>query len=102
MALVFGRIRITKPFAQWHQAFIERGPARRAHGIEDVLCAPVIGCQEVIYVVRTDNPRWVHDMSWSEQARPLIEASGHVLGSEIYTVCEEINGCVTDGMPDHA
>lgn len=100
MALVFGRIRITKPFAHWHQAFVEHGPFRRAQGIEDVLCAPVIGSQEVIYVVRTDNPRLVHDMSWSELARPLIEASGHVLGSEIYTVCEDIKGFVTEEMPD--
>ncbi|NBA96549.1 hypothetical protein [Pseudomonas sp. R5(2019)] len=100
MALVFGRIRITQPFAHWHQAFVAHGPARRAHGIEDVLCAPVIGSQEVIYVVRTDNPRLVHDMSWSELARPHIEASGHVLGSEVYTVCEEITGFVTDETQD--
>ena len=91
MSLVFGRIRITQPFAHWYKAFLEHAPARQANGIEDVLCAPVIGSQEVIYVVRTDNPRLVHDMSWTAQARPLIEASGHVLGSEVYTVCEDIN-----------
>ncbi|WP_437880409.1 hypothetical protein [Pseudomonas sp. LRF_L74] len=90
MALVFGRIRITQPFAHWHKAFLAHAPARLAGGIEDVLCAPVIGSQEVIYVVRTDNPRLVHDMSWSEEARGIIEASGHVLGSEVYTVCDEV------------
>lgn len=90
MALVFGRIRINKPFAQWHKVFIEHRPARLAEGIEDVMCAPVVGSQEVIYVVRTDNPRLVHDMSWSEEAKAIIESSGHVLGSETYTVCDEV------------
>lgn len=90
MALVFGRIRIAKPFAEWHRVFLEHAQARRACGIEDVMCAPVVGSQEVIYVVRTDDPRQVHDMSWSAEARAIIESSGHVIGSEVYTVCDEV------------
>ena len=90
MALVFGRIRINKPFAHWHAAFVSHRAARLEQGIEDVLVAPVIGSQEVIYVVRTDHPRRVHDMSWAPEARELIEASGHLLSSEQYTVCDEV------------
>ena len=90
MALVFGRIRINKPFEHWHQVFLQHREARQAQGIEDVLVAPVIGSQEVIYVVRTEHPRRVHDMSWGEGAREIIEASGHVLSSERYTVCDEV------------
>ncbi|WJD72274.1 hypothetical protein QQ994_10545 [Pseudomonas asiatica] len=52
--------------------------------------APVIGSQEVIYVVRTDCPRRVHEMSWASEAKAIIEAFGHVLGSEVYTVCDEM------------
>ncbi|MOA50770.1 hypothetical protein D3C78_1738370 [compost metagenome] len=55
-----------------------------------MLCAPVIGSQEVIYVVRTRHPRRVHDAIWNEAIRSVIEASGHVLGSEVFTVCEEV------------
>lgn len=90
MALVVGRMRISKTFAQWHAEFMDHQAARRASGIEDVLCAPVIGSQEVIYVVRTANPRQVHDMMWSDKVREVIEASGHVLGSETFIVCDEI------------
>jgi hypothetical protein len=90
MALVFGRIQITKPFAVWQKVFLEHRGARLAHGIEDVMHAPVVGRQEVIYVVRTENPRQVHDMSWADEAREIIESSGHVLGSEVYTVCDDI------------
>ncbi|WP_082656872.1 DUF3764 family protein [Pseudomonas citronellolis] len=90
MALVFGRMRISKPFNEWYAGFSAHQGARAAAGIEDVLCAPVIGSQEVIYVVRTEHPRRVHDLMWSEAARPLIEASGHVLGSESFVVCDEI------------
>lgn len=89
MALVFGRIRINKPFAVWQKVFLEHRAARQAHGIEDVMHAPVVGSQEVIYVVRTADPRQVHDMSWSDDAKAIIESSGHVIGSESYTVCEE-------------
>jgi len=92
MALVFGRIRITKTFEQWQRVFLQHRSARQALGIEDVMHAPVIGSQEVVYVVRTDNPRLVHDMSWADEARAVVESSGHVLGSEVYTVCDEISG----------
>jgi len=91
MALVFGRIRITKTFDEWQRVFLQHRNARQAMGIEDVMHAPVIGSQEVIYVVRTDRPRLVHDMSWAADARAVVESSGHVLGSEVYTVCEEVN-----------
>jgi len=90
MALVFGRIRIEKTFEQWQRVFLQHRSARQALGIEDVLYAPVIGSQEVIYVVRTNRPRLVHDMSWADEARAVIESSGHVLGSEIYTICDEV------------
>jgi len=90
MALVFGRIKITKPFEEWHAVFKSHAAARRKIGVEDVMVAPVIGRQEVIYVVRTEHPRLVHDMSWGAEARAIIESSGHVLGSEEYTVCDEI------------
>ncbi|MNQ79208.1 hypothetical protein D3C85_941450 [compost metagenome] len=90
MALVFGRLRITKPFEEWYRVFLEHREARHAQGIEDVLCAPVVGSQEVMYVVRTAHPRRVHDMTWAAEARAIIESSGHVLGSELYTVCDEV------------
>lgn len=90
MALVFGRIQIRKPFDEWHKSFKAHSAAREALGIYDVMCAPVIGVQEVIYVVRTDHPRMVHDMSWVAEAKEFIEAAGHVLGTEIYTVCDEV------------
>lgn len=90
MALVFGRIRINKTFEEWHRVFLQHRAARLAEGVEDVMQAPVIGSQEVIYVVRTADPRRVHDMSWNAHVLPIIEASGHVLGSEQYTVCDEI------------
>ncbi|KRV76324.1 hypothetical protein [Pseudomonas citronellolis] len=89
MALVFGRIRINKTFEEWQRVFLEHRGAREAEGIEDVMHAPVVGSQEVIYVVRTAYPRRVHDMSWANGARAVIEASGHQLGSETYTVCDE-------------
>lgn len=90
MAIVFGRIKITKPFEEWHEVFKSHAAARREIGVEDVMVAPVIGRQEVMYVVRTDHPRLVHDMSWGTQARAIIESSGHVLGAEEYIVCDEI------------
>lgn len=90
MALVFGRMRITKPFDEWYAGFGAHQGARLQAGIEDVLCAPVIGSQEVIYVVRTEHPRKVHDLMWSDAAREAIEASGHVMGSETFVVCDEV------------
>ena len=90
MAIVFGRIKITKQFDEWHAIFKSHADARREQGIEDVMVAPVIGRQEVVYVVRTNHPRRVHDMSWSAAARAVIESSGHVLGSEEYIVCDEV------------
>ncbi|MNG32253.1 hypothetical protein D3C84_1182170 [compost metagenome] len=50
----------------------------------------MIGSQEVIYVVRTAHPRRVHDLMWSDAAREVIEASGHVMGSETFVICDEI------------
>ena len=90
MALVFGRIHINRPFEQWQKIFLEHRAAREAQGIYDVMHAPVIGSQEVIYVVRTEYPRRVHNMSWASEAKGIIESSGHVLGSEVYTVCDEV------------
>lgn len=90
MALVFGRMRISKTFEEWHAGFMVHQSARQASGIEDVLCAPVIGSQEVIYVVRTAHPRRVHDLMWSDAARSVIEASGHVMGSETFVICDEV------------
>lgn len=90
MAIVVGRMRISKTFEEWHAGFLAHQPARLADGIEDVLCAPVIGSQEVIYVVRTAHPRRVHDLMWNSAVREVIEASGHVLGSETFVVCDEV------------
>lgn len=90
MALVIGRMRISKTYEQWHAGFMAHREARQASGIKDVLCAPVIGSQEVIYIVRTANPRQVHDLMWSDAVREVIEASGHVLGSETFVVCDDV------------
>ncbi|MFG1430264.1 hypothetical protein V5F44_06545 [Xanthobacter sp. V2C-8] len=90
MALVFGKIALSKPFAEWQAVFLAHAAARRAAGIEDVMHAPVIGEQAVVYVVRTADPRAVHDMTFSPEARAVLEASGHVPGSERYLVCDEV------------
>lgn len=89
MFLVFGRIRINKPYDVWEELFLAHRAARLDAGIEDVLHAPVIGRQEVMYVVRTAHPRRVHDLMYTPEARAHIEASGHIPGTEEYTVCEE-------------
>ena len=46
MALVIGRMRISKTYEQWHAGFMAHREARQASGIEDVLCTPVIGSQD--------------------------------------------------------
>jgi hypothetical protein len=84
------RVQLCRPFAHWKQHFDAHRDARRAGGIEDVFCYPVIGEQAVIYGVRTSTPRSVHDMIYDEAIRPLIEASGFVVGSEQITVCEDL------------
>lgn len=83
-------VRISKPFAFWKRRFDGHRQARKAGGIEDVFCYPVIGEQAVVYGVRTSNPRLVHDMVYDEQVRPLIEESGFVIGSEVIHVCEDV------------
>lgn len=82
------KIRIERPFAHWKAFFDAHAPARAALGIEDVLCAPVVGEQAVVYAVRTREPRRILDMMYEPQAREHIEASGHVLGAETFTLCE--------------
>lgn len=90
MFLVFGKIRINKPYKEWERLFLAHRDARLEAGIEDVLHTPVVGRQEVMYVVRTAHPRLVHDLMYTQEARAHIEASGHVPGTEEYTVCEEV------------
>lgn len=84
------KIRIDRPFAHWKPHFDAHAPARAALGIIDVLCAPVVGEQAVVYAVRTTTPRLIHDMMYEPEARSHILASGHVLGQETFTLCEWI------------
>jgi hypothetical protein len=86
--LLVVRVNICKPYAFWRQHFDADRDGRRRAGIEDVFCYPVIGEQAVVYGVRTSNPRSVHDMVYDDRIRPMIEASGFVVGSEQITVCE--------------
>lgn len=82
------KIRIDQPFAHWKSFFDAHAPARAALGIADVLCAPVVGEQAVVYAVRTAEPRRILDMMYEPEALAHIRASGHVLGAETFTLCE--------------
>lgn len=81
-------VNICKPFEHWKAMFDADRDNRRQAGIEDVFCYPVVGEQAVVYGVKTASPRAVHDMVYDERIRPMIEASGFVVGSERITVCE--------------
>lgn len=90
--LVVVRVELCKPFDFWKGHFDAHREERRKAGIEDVFCHPVIGAQAALYGVRTTTPRLVHDMVYHDEIRPLIEASGFVVGSEQITVCEYVEG----------
>jgi len=85
------RVRLCRPFAFWKSHFDAHREARMAGGIEDIFCYPIVGEQAALYGVRTSTPRAVHDMVYDETVRPLIEASGFVVGSEQITVCEDLS-----------
>jgi hypothetical protein len=86
--LMIVRVKLCKPFDYWKERFDAHREARRSSGIEDVFCYPVVGEQAAMYGVLTSTPRAVHDLIYSDAAKPLIEASGFVIGSEQITVCE--------------
>lgn len=88
--LVVVKVQINKPYAFWKERFDQHAEARLADGIEDVFCAPVIGEQAILYGVRTDRPRDVLDMMYQPEALAHITESGHVVGSEEYTLCEVV------------
>lgn len=85
------KIRIDQPFAHWKAFFDAHAQARAQLGIEDVLCAPVVGEQAVVYAVRTYHPRLILDMMYEREAQAHIRASGHVLGAEQFTLCEVVD-----------
>ena len=85
------KIRIDKPFAHWKAFFDAHAQTRAQLGIEDVLCAPVVGEQAVVYAVRTSHPRRILDMMYEAEAHAHIRASGHVLGAEQFTLCEVVD-----------
>lgn len=86
--LVTVKVSINKPFAFWKSRFDEHAATRRAAGIIDVFCAPVVGEQSILYCVKTDTPRLIHDMIYETAIREHVEASGHIIGSEQMTLCE--------------
>jgi hypothetical protein len=89
--LAIVKIRIDKPFAHWKGFFDAHAATRAALGIEDVLCAPVIGEQAVVYAVRTAQPRLILDMMYEDAAQAHIRASGHLIGQETFTLCESLD-----------
>jgi hypothetical protein len=86
--LVVVKVPLVKPFAFWRARFDEHRPVRAAAGIHDVFAYPIVGEQAVLYAVKTETPRAIHEMIYDEEARPHIEASGFVIGKESITVCE--------------
>lgn len=88
--LVVVKARLSKPFSHWVAAFDADREARFSSGVEDLFRYPVIGEQCVVFAMRTESPRLVHDMMYDERVRPGIESSGLVIGSEQITVCEAI------------
>jgi hypothetical protein len=87
--LLVVKVAISKPFEHWAERFDAHRAARAAAGIEDVFRHPVIGEQAIVYAVSTANPRAVHDMIYSPDAREGIEESGFVIGSEEIILCEQ-------------
>ena len=79
---------LNKPYAHWVQHFDADDGARQAGGVETVFRHPVIGAQAVVFGMRVDDPRQVHDMMYHPQVRPGIEESGLVVGSERIIVCQ--------------
>lgn len=86
--LVIVKVHLSVPFDFWKSRFDAHREARRAAGIHDVLCHPVIGEQAAVYAVQTETPRAVHEMIYDPASRPGIEASGFIIGREEITVCE--------------
>jgi hypothetical protein len=86
--LLVVRVKLCRPFEYWKKHFDAHRDGRRTAGIEDVFCYAIVGEQAALYGVLTRTPRAVHDMVYDEATRPMIEASGFVVGSEDITVCE--------------
>lgn len=88
--LMIVKARLNVPFADWVAHFDAEDAQRRAGGVECIFRHPIIGEQSVVFGMRTENPRSVHDMMYHPMVRPGIEGSGLVIGSEEITVCEAI------------
>lgn len=86
--LLIVHARLSKPYAHWVKDFDADDAARRAGGVEAIFRHPVIGDQSVVFGMRVSDPRPVHDMMYHPDFRPMIEASGLVVGSEQITVCQ--------------
>lgn len=82
------KAQLNRSFAHWAERFDAHREMRAANGIVDIFRHPVIGEQAVLYAVRAENPRAVHEMIYDPDNRPGIEESGFVIGSERITVCE--------------
>jgi hypothetical protein len=88
--MVVVRVRLHRPFAQWKAEFDAHRETRANTGVHDAFCYPIVGEQAALYGVRTAFPRLVHDMVYDAEIRPVVEASGFVVGSEQITLCEMV------------
>jgi hypothetical protein len=86
--IVVVRVRLCRSFMQWKAEFDAHREARAKTGVHDEFCYPIVGEQAALYAVRTSSPRLVHDMVYDAEIRPIVEASGFVIGSEQVTLCE--------------
>lgn len=79
---------LNRPYAYWVERFDADDVPRRASGVDVVFRHPVIGEQAVVFGVRVDDPRQVHDMMYDLDFRKVVEESGLVVGSEQILVCQ--------------
>jgi hypothetical protein len=87
-SIVVVRVQLCRPFGQWKAEFDAHREARAKTGVHDVFCYPIVGEQAALYGVRTSSPRLVHDTVYDAEIRPIVEASGFIVGSEKITLCE--------------
>lgn len=76
--------KLTKPYAQWEQAFLEHQPIRAGHGIEDLLHGQVEGKPEMMVVLRAADRQALEALMQTHAAE--MAATGHDLESTVITV----------------
>lgn len=79
---------LDRPYAHWVEQFDADAPNREAGGVHCLFRHPVMGEQAVVFGMKTEDRRSVHDMMYHPDLRPHVEESGLVIGSEQILVCD--------------